>query len=51
MSKYSRRGIFQQDGSLYNMSSSTEMIFTDEDIAVLQDWPLQSPDLKIIESM
>lgn len=43
--------IFQQDGAPCHRSRATRQFFTDEAVTVLEDWPAQSPDLNIIESI
>ena len=41
--------LFQQDGAPCHTSRSTKEFLENHEIAVLPDWPAQSPDLNIIE--
>ena len=47
--KYKRGQIFQQDGAPCHTSGSTMKFLRGKKIKVLQGWPVQSPDMNIIE--
>ena len=43
--------VFQQDGAPCHTAAFTRRFFEEEGVALLADWPAQSPDLNIIEEV
>jgi len=48
---YESTNVFQQDGAPCHTAASTISFLEKERICLLSDWPAQSPDLNIIESL
>ena len=48
---YNSRNVFQRDGAPCYTAASTTSFLEDHKICMLSDWPAQSPDLYIIESL